>query len=170
MFTPKRILVPTDFSAHSTQALRLAVDLARQFRARIHLVHVIDRGAQQCITDYCFSTAGMKRIEHECIVTTDENLKKEITLCSGPGDVEIIPILKKGFPEDEIIREQVDRNIELIVMASHGKNAFRKHPLGSVAERVLRSATCPVLLSRRQVSGDPAATDGPHHERKGDSA
>lgn len=146
MFSPQRILVPTDFSEFSDQAFRQAIDLARQFNAKIYLLHVIDAGAQQCVADYCLSTVIMKRIENESIVSTDENLKKEIGMFSKSGEVEIIPIAKKGFPEEEIIREQEGKNVDLIVMASHGKNSFMKHLLGSVAERVIRGSTCPVLL------------------------
>lgn len=152
MFPPKRILVPTDFSEFSGRAFRQAIDLAKLFNAKIYLLHVINAGAQQCVADYCLSTMIMKRIENESIVSTDENLRKEIRMYSGSGDVEIIPTLKKGFPEEEIIKEQEEKNIDLIVMASHGKNGFMKHLLGSVAERVMRGSTCPVLLVKKGAS------------------
>lgn len=152
MFSPKRILVPTDFSIFSSQAFRHAIDLARRFNAKIYLLHVINAGAQQCIADYCLSKGIMTRIENESIVSTDENLKQEIRMNAGPADAEIIPILKKGFPEEEIIKEQKEKNIDLIVMASHGKNGFPNNPLGRVAERVLQGSTCPVLLIKNNGS------------------
>jgi nucleotide-binding universal stress UspA family protein len=152
MFSPKRILVPTDFSEFSGQAFRQAIDLAKQLNAKIYLLHVINEGAQQCVADYCLSAVIMKRIENESIVSTDENLKKEVRMYCGSGDVEIIPILKKGFPEEEIIKEQGEKKIDLIVMASHGKKGFMKHLIGSVAERVMQGATCPVLLVKNELA------------------
>ncbi|MBK7550265.1 MAG: universal stress protein [Syntrophaceae bacterium] len=52
MFTPKSILVPTDFSEHSDRAVRQAVDIAEQHNSKIYLLHVVDR-LQQCAIDYC---------------------------------------------------------------------------------------------------------------------
>ena len=55
MFSPKKILVPTDFSVYADNALKQAIDVAKQNKAKIYLFHVIDDGFQQCAVDYCLN-------------------------------------------------------------------------------------------------------------------
>ena len=148
MFPPKRVLVPTDFSEFSNRALRQAVAFAEKSRSWIYLLHVINRGAQQCIADYCLSPEIMRRIENESIVRTDENLKKEIEKLSISGDAKIIPLMRTGFPEEEILKEARGKNIDMIVIAALGKTGLTGRLIGSVAEKVLKGSDCPVLLVR----------------------
>lgn len=150
MFPLQRILVPTDFSEFSDQAFRQAVNLARQFNAKIYLLHVINAGAQQCVADYCLSPVIIKRIENESIVSTDENLQKEIRMFAQKEEDKVIPLVRKGFPVEEILKEQGEKNVDLIVMASNGRSSSLRHSLGSIAERVLRGSTCPVLLIKNE--------------------
>lgn len=146
MFPVKRILVPTDFSEYSERALMYAGALAKESHGKIYLLHVINQGAQQYVTDYALSPEITKRIENESIVSTEANLRSEGKKLSESGGVEIVPLMKKGFPEDEILRVAQEKNIELIVIANHGKTGLRRYPIGNVAEKVLRGSTCPVLL------------------------
>jgi universal stress protein A len=148
MLPPQRVLVPTDFSEFSNRALRQAVAFAEKSRARIYLLHVINRGAQQCVADYCLTPGIMRTIENESIVITDENLKKEIENVLKSGNAEIIPLMRKGFPEEEILKEAQKKNIDMIVIASLGKTGLKRHIIGSVAEKVLKGSSCPVLLVR----------------------
>ena len=62
--------------------------------------------------------------------------------------IEIIADIRKGVLYEEILRDQQEKKIDLIVIASHGKTGLLSHLIGSVAERVVRSAKCPVLLVR----------------------
>ncbi len=149
MFAPKRILVPTDFSSYSDIALRYAVDIARQYRATVFLLHVIDSNVQQCAVDYCLSDAVMKGIEEESMTRSKDMLQQQITRVLGNApDVEITPYLQQGVPYDEIIKEQGEKNIDLIVISSHGRTGIRKMLIGSVAEKITRGAPCPVMLVR----------------------
>lgn len=148
MFPPKRVLVPTDFSEFSNWALKQAVTFAEKSSARIYLLHVINRGAQQCVADYCLSPGIMRTIENESIVITDENLKKAIEAVSKSGRSEIVPLMRRGFPEEEILKEAQKKNIDVIVIASLGKTGLKRHIIGSVAEKVLKGSSCPVLLVR----------------------
>jgi universal stress protein A len=149
MFAPKRILVPTDFSTYSDNALRHAIDIARQYHATVFLLHVIDSNVQQCAVDYCLSDAVMKGIEQESTVRSNDMLQQQITRVSGnAADIGITPYLKRGIPYDEILKEQGEKNIDLIVIASHGRTGIRRILIGSVAEKIMRSAQCPVMLVR----------------------
>ena len=150
MFAPKRILVPTDFSDYSDNALRYAIDIARQYGAKVLLLHVIDENIQQCTFEYCLTDDVMKQIEQESKIRTAEKFREEINrLGENTSDVAIESIVKRGIPYDEILREQVEKNIDLIVIASHGRTGISRILIGSVAEKVMREAKCPVMLLRK---------------------
>ena len=149
MFAPKRILVPTDFSNFADNALRQAVDIAKQYHAKIFLLHVIGDHIRQCIEDYCLSDAVVKEIEQDSMMASLDNLKKEINrLSDDSSDVEIFSYVKRGVPSEEVLREQEEKDIDLIVMASHGRTGISRILIGSVAEKVMRGAKCPVMLVR----------------------
>lgn len=149
MFSPKRILVPTDFSNYSDNALRHALDIAKQYDAKVFLLHVIDEQLRQCMEDYCLSDAVMKQLEQESITRSAGKLQQEINrLANQPPDVKISGYVKRGVPHHEILQEQEEKDIDLIVMASHGRTGIQKILIGSVAEKVMRGAKCPVLLVR----------------------
>ncbi|HLA04927.1 MAG TPA: universal stress protein [Syntrophales bacterium] len=149
MFAPKRILVPTDFSNYADNALRQAVDIAKQYHAKIFLLHVIGDHIRQCIEDYCLSDAVVKEIEQDSMMASLDNLKKEINrLSDDSSDVEIFSYVKRGVPSEEVLREQEEKDIDLIVMASHGRTGISRILIGSVAEKVMRGAKCPVMLVR----------------------
>jgi nucleotide-binding universal stress UspA family protein len=149
MFKIERILVPTDFSDYAHNALMHAIDLAKAHRAKIILFHCIDEHVQQCFVDYCLSDEIMRQYESESMKKTDEKLQEEIKSVSGTaGDIEITPYAKRGIPYDEILKAQEEKNIDVIVIASHGKTGFLKNMIGSVSEKVIRTAKCPVMLIR----------------------
>jgi nucleotide-binding universal stress UspA family protein len=147
MFVPKHILVPTDFSNYASYALKQAVDIAKQYHAEIHLLHVIDEKIRQCLVDYCLSDAVMEQITKESVKTATEILQQEaLRMTDANPDVEISYKVRQGVPYEEIMNEQEEKKIDLIVIASHGKTGSLKHPVGSVAEKVLNGAKSQVLL------------------------
>jgi len=147
MFSPKTILVPTDFSEYSDKALQHATDIARQNNARIYLLHVIGV-TQQCIVDYCIDKQMVDQLEQQSIDSAKEMIRKQLDKLKEAESVEIVPDIRKGTPYEEILKEQEDKKMDLIVIASHGKTGLLSHLIGSVAEKVSRAAKCPVLLVR----------------------
>ncbi|MDD5243450.1 MAG: universal stress protein [Syntrophorhabdaceae bacterium] len=147
MFSPKTILVPTDFSEYSDKALQHATDIARQNNARIYLLHVIGV-TQQCIVDYCIDKQMVDQLEQQSIDSAKEMIRKQLDKLKEAESVEIVPDIRKGTPYEEILKEQEDKKMDLIVIASHGKTGLLSHLIGSVAEKVSRAARCPVLLVR----------------------
>lgn len=147
MFTPKRILVPTDFSDNAANALRNAIDVARQYHAKVYLLHVIDQVMHQCLVDYCISDAVMEQIEKESLKTATEKLRQDVTRISEAySGMDISFDVRQGTPYYEIMKEQEEKKIDLIVMASRSKTGMLDHPVGSVTEKALREAGCNVLL------------------------
>ena len=147
MFVPKRILVPTDFSNYSSLALKHAVEIAKQYQAEVHLLHVIDEKLHQCLSDYCISDAVMEQIAKESVKTATDKLQQEaLRMTDANSDVEIFYKVRQGILDEEIMNEQEEKKIDLIVIASHGKTESQAHLIGSVAERVIEYAPCPVLV------------------------
>ena len=145
MFAPKNILVPTDFSEYSDRALTQAVDLAAKFNAKIYLLHVIEP-IQQCAIDYCLSESVLEGYRLQSEKAVAEKLSDEVKAIGDSKGIEIVFDIKTGVPYATILKEQANKDIDLIVIASHGKTGLLGHLMGSVAEKVLRTAKCQVLL------------------------
>lgn len=148
MFNPKNILVPTDFSTDSNRALQTALDIAEKNHARIFLLHVTGGTFQQTLADYRIDQRTVDRILNESIFFADESLRETIDKFPKSREVKVIPDVRNGVPHEEILIEAAERCIDLIVIASHGKTGLKKYFIGSVAEKVMKEAKCPVLLIR----------------------
>jgi nucleotide-binding universal stress UspA family protein len=149
MFAPKKILVPTDFSKFSDDALKQAYDIAKQYKAKIYLLHVIDV-VQTCAVDYCLDKQTIDMLEKKSADASKEMMQKQIKKVVKSTDVEILYDVKKGTPYEEILKEQQSKKIDVIVIASHGRRGLLGHLMGSVAEKVARKAKCPVVLVKNK--------------------
>ncbi len=149
MFAPKKILVPTDFSIYADKALKQAIDIAKQSKAKIFLFHVIDDGFQQCTVDYCIDEGAVQKIYKDSIKNTIDKMHKEANkITAKNSSIEIVYDTRRGIPYEEILKEQEEKGIDLIVIASHGKAGILKNLMGGVANKVMKRAKCPVLLVR----------------------
>jgi universal stress protein A len=144
MFAPKNILVPTDFSEYSDKALKQAIEIAAEHNSKIFLLHVVD-DVIQCAVDYCLDYSLVDQIEKQSMKFADDKISKEIKAVSPTNSLQIVSDVKKGNTYETILKEQKDKDIDLIVLASHSKEGLVHH-LGSIADKVVRSAKCPVLL------------------------
>lgn len=147
MFAPKKILVPTDFSKFSDEALKQAYDIAKQYKAKIYLLHVIGV-VQTCAVDYCLDDQTIRALDEKSLKFSEDMMQKQIKKVFKAKDVEVVSDVKKGTPYEEILKEQQSKKMDLIVIASHGKTGLLSHLIGSVAEKVARGAKCPVMLVR----------------------
>jgi len=147
MLKPTKILVPTDFSEHSDKALKQGLDIAKQYNAEVYLLNVV-APIEQCIIDYCIPDASIKGIEENVKKTALENLTKQLDKFPLSKEVKVTTDIKFGLPYDEILKEAERVGIDLIVIASLGKSGLAKYLIGGVARNVLKSAKCPVLLTK----------------------
>ncbi len=128
----KQILVPTDFSRNSGQAIHYACDLAIEHKARLHLLHIGgDKGDD---SPQLIRLAKMIEAHSEMAIDT---VKKVID----------------GKPAEAIQQYAQDNEVDLIVMGTHGRTGFLHMTMGSVAEKVVREAPCPVLVLGPQYGG-----------------
>ena len=147
MFAPKRILVPTDFSDSSDEALKQALELAKQYNAKVYLLHVAEP-IEQCTVDYCLDLSTVKAAEDAEILQAKEKMQQELGKFSEFQEIEVISDIREGKPVEEILKEQEEKGVDLIVMPSHGKTGFMKRLMGQVSEKIMEEAKSPVLLVR----------------------
>lgn len=142
----EKILCPTDFSELSVEAANCAVLLAEKFDAKLHLLHVVDQAYQYWMAIGPETVPAGPSVE-EMI----ENAKKQMTEFVSkylPRQCQATTEIVSGRPFVEIIRIARDQQMDIIVIGTHGRGALTQMLLGSVAEKVIRKAPCPVLSVR----------------------
>jgi nucleotide-binding universal stress UspA family protein len=141
-----KILVPLDFSDYSRKALAYAVAFARQFGAKVALIHVVEPRVYP--VDTVIIPPAMEDATVVAVEAAREsiaNIRNSIELPPGMVDE---PLVVVGRPYVEIAEEAQRVKADLIIMATHGYTGFKHVYLGSVTERVVRHAPCPVLVVR----------------------
>jgi nucleotide-binding universal stress UspA family protein len=144
------ILVPTDGSENSVQAGRMAIQMAVLHRSRVTLVYVIDSATVDEIAGATAKTSAAIRRELE--IQGRRYLDYLIRL-AGASNVQAEQMVREGTPYREIADLARERNVDLIVIGRVGCRGARCALVGSVAERVIEYAHCPVLV----VSQPPAS-------------
>jgi len=144
MFKVKNILLPTDFSKISLAAAEYAVVLAEQYRAKIHLLHVLEKTPP--ILAIRSLDLSREKIIHSIEKDAKDDLKECLKKIKSIKNVEILPILKKGVDYEVIIKYAKEKKIDVIVIATHGRTGILHTLLGSVAEKVIRYSKTPVLV------------------------
>jgi universal stress protein A len=140
----QRILTPIDFSQHAGQALDYAIAWGRQLNAQLILVHVVPSLSEVGIDMApALPAAHLERLEKELTRHMQRYLQR-VEDAGVQGDL----VIAHGSPLDEIIGIVKARRIDLIIMGSHGRSGLSHLLLGSMAEKVMRLAPCPVLIVR----------------------
>lgn len=144
-----KILVPVDFSELSKQAFFAAADLARKMYAKLIVMHVIDYVPGSPF----FQEPGLPSTR-EYLVDVRINKEKELDKLTEDERVRGVPmhsLFVVGVAEKEIVERARRYRADLIVMSTHGRTGVSHFLLGSVAEQVVRKASCPVLTLNPQV-------------------
>lgn len=172
---PKRILVPTDFSSHALMALEHARALALRFGAQIDLLHVMDRPQYIALnaTDLLSlsdATLPERKARRRALHAVDD---------ASMDEVPVTVHIRHGDAADQIGHFAREHDSDLLVLSTHGTISRTHHPLGHVAEKVLRRIARPVFLTRafgtslvatRPNSSDGAASDVPPFPSNASSA
>jgi universal stress protein A len=146
MIQMQRILVPIDFSEFGKHSMRYGCEFAKKFSAELHLMNVVEDiypiipepGTASPITGEYL--VGLKESSERAI----ENLPE----VDWQADLKIVRSVVSGTPFLEIIRYARKENIDMIVIGTHGRSGLIQALMGSVAEKVVRKAPCPVLTVR----------------------
>jgi nucleotide-binding universal stress UspA family protein len=141
MITIRKILIPTDFSEYSRHALQYALALAEGFQAKLFLIHVWELPM----------TGSILPAEPypEVILTEEQKARREkltrlaeILQTSG---VEVEPVFVLGKAYLEIVKAAEELEVDVVVLSTHGRSGVSHLLFGSIAEKVVRLASCPVL-------------------------
>jgi len=144
MINLKTILVPSDFSECSNEALRYGLELARRFDARLHVLHVVTDPAM-----IPWAAEGFAVPVFEVTEQWRQAAHDRLVAAIPPSDRERVTVKTMvASPFAEIIRYAADADADLIVMGTHGRGGVSHMLLGSIAEKVVRRAPCPVLTVR----------------------
>jgi universal stress protein A len=142
----KRILAPTDFSPHAEVALRFACSLAERLGSTLHLLHVLPE-VVPVGPDPMLAPSLPPEYYTETETQSLDALSKAIppTWAHAP---ELEVAVRWGGAVEGIVGYATDLSIDLIVISTHGRTGLKHVLLGSVAERIVREAPCPVLTIR----------------------
>lgn len=146
--TISRILVPTDFSADADAALQYAIDLAKPFGATIRLLHVVeDLMAAGMWSTECY-TIDVAGLLINLVKDAEERLNS--TRIEAGAAAQITTDVRSGHAATTIVDTARECHADLIVMGTKGRTGLAHLLMGSVAERVVRLAPCPVLTMRSE--------------------
>jgi nucleotide-binding universal stress UspA family protein len=139
MIVLKNILVATDFSESAAVALAYGRDLARTFNARLHLVHMVEDVMIRYSPEVSFAVPELQK-------NLEERAWRELRALITDDDRAIVPVVQTCVNIPNAIVEYAKTNgIDLVITGTHGRGAIQHLLMGSVAERVVRAAPCPVL-------------------------
>ena len=141
----RHIMAPTDFSEYSKQAVTSALELAQKFGAKLTILHVIELPPYP-VEGYAppsVTATFLEDLERQAA----QDLAQIVPEAESAG-VEVARVIAVGTPYRKIIETAEAEQVDLIVMATAGRTGFSHLVMGSIAERVVRTATCPVLTIR----------------------
>jgi universal stress protein A len=140
----KKILYPVDFSEYAGEILEYAVAIATQFGSELHLIHVIP--------NLNYFTPYESFLTPENLVAIERNIegevKRDFDKLTERLTVPAKRVVRTGITFVEIIDYIKEEGIDLVVMGTHGRSGIEHILIGSVAEKVVRKAPCPVLTVR----------------------
>ena len=158
-FTLRVILVPVDFSAGSLKALDFAVALAKPFAASIELLHVLD----PIYATGRFNAPRLRQLRREAVHDAKRRLAN---VARRNVNGRLRHTMLNGTPYAEIVEMAVRINANMIVMGSRGRTGLGRFLVGSVAEKVIRHARCPVLIVRDDAGREGSSASGKRKRNK----
>ena len=134
----KSIVVPVDFHQHTEEIADFAIDMAETMGAKVTFLHVLEKAVY--FSDY---TPAPEQLAEELVAHAEKKMHFLVEHYKKSGCTGMVI---KGDAADSIVEYAKDENPNLIIMGTHGAKGIEKIMLGSVAERVIKRATCPVLV------------------------
>ena len=156
----KRIICPVADKASFT-ALEEATRLALEHSAELYLVNVVDP-----VISYAHLGSGYYDLYVKRLISSSRKRLQKIIEQRIPTKVRVHSLIRHGDPADEIVKIATKKRADIIVIATHGRQGLSHLILGSVAEKVARLATCPVLILRPSRKKMPDGHDKSTHQGK----
>lgn len=152
-----RILVPIDFSSSSENALRQALALARAFDAEIDTLHVWEPSPYVSPTSLVWLRGEQRSFWDHMKRELEEELEKTVTRVLDEEETDAVLVNSRvvsGYTSESILSAIADEGYDLVVMGTHGRTGLSHVLLGSVAERIVRVAPCPVMTIKTPKSDE----------------
>lgn len=138
-------MVPTDFSESAQNALRYGVSFAREYKAKLLILHVVETVAIGYASD--LFPMPMADVYREITAHAQNEIQALASEARNRG-VDVEDLVVQGKPSAEIVRIAREKEVDMIVLGAHGKGVLDQAIFGSTTERVVRKAPCPVLTCR----------------------
>lgn len=151
MVNLRKILITTDLSNHSAAALEYAFSLGLLYASRMYLLYVAENASP------LFGRFAHDRDPRPEAAKVEEAAMRKLEdfiIAHGGRERKVIPVVRSGNAEQEILRFAEEERVDLIVMATHGWTGLQHLFLGSVAERVVRRSSIPVLTVKPKPTQD----------------
>jgi universal stress protein A len=142
----KKILVPTDFSETSKKAVQYALRFAEQFGCEIALLYVVEPATPMIGAPLAIEPTT----DEDEFTMAQRDLTALVAEARDNGACSVTSLVRIGHPPNEIAKAARDLDIDLIIIGTHGYTSWRHLCIGSTAERVVRTAPCPVLVVREK--------------------
>lgn len=155
MLPPKLIMAPLDFSEHSHNALNQATELASRLGAELLVVYVVPAIPKLPSASTIFKE---REYEEELHANASKQLNEIVRSLAERGIVARAEVGTANDVGGELLRIAEHNAVDLIVISTHGMGGWRALAFGAIAEKVVRLATCPVLLLRAQAEGQTSET------------
>ncbi len=143
-----KILVAIDYSKNSEYAFNYAIELAKQFKGELTIINVINEPVD--MARILFPYISYEQLEDAIMEDAAKMMEKFCSEQMG-GFTNYKTVIARGIPYQEIVRESQEMGATLLVIGTHGYTGIEHLIFGSTAERVVRSASCPVLTVRLPV-------------------
>ena len=143
MIAVEKVMAPVDFSKESLLAVKFAASLVQQYRAKLYVMHVLQplhprlRGYMEDFLE----------IQEKMVLEAEKDVKK-IVPAKIRESIRVETVVEVGNPHHAIVEKAKELEIDVLVIATHGRTGFSHVLIGSVAEKVIRHAPCPVFVVR----------------------
>ncbi len=145
----KKILFCTDLSENSDDTFPYALDLAKKYQGHLIIAHIIEQPPQTGFVDLYVTEDIREKIEKERLDYVNEEIESRyVSKMGNMADYEVVVKESSEAPYYPLLEISKEKGADLIVIGSHGRSGIEKAVFGSVAERLCRRATCPVLTIR----------------------
>lgn len=140
----RKIILATDFSEASQNAVRYAVWMAKSLHAELKLLHVFEPSGWVVPSPYYF-TPGFEQWVDASLEKTRQKGKESLEGLAESLDMQVETIFAEGGTGKEIVRIAAEHRVDLLILGTHGYTGWNHLTIGSIAEFVVRHASCPVL-------------------------
>ncbi len=140
----RKIILATDFSEASQNAVRYAVWMAKSLQAELKLLHVFEPSGWVVPSPYYF-TPGFEQWVDASLEKTRQKGKESLEELAESLDMQVETIFAEGGTGKEIVRIATEHRVDLLILGTHGYTGWNHLTIGSIAEFVVRHAACPVL-------------------------